>query len=67
MRSFCEKLHILRNGFVFFFFLLGCTEVAYAAGQEMSVGGGTFLWYVHDIWNTCRNFPDAADRIWCAG
>ena len=42
MRSFCEKLHILRNGFVFFFFLLGCTEVAYAAGQEMSARGGCF-------------------------
>ena len=43
MRSFCEKLHSLRNGFVFFFFLLGCTEVAYAAGQEMSAGGGVSL------------------------
>ena len=42
MKSFCEKLHILRNGFVFFFFFLGCTEVAFAAGQEMSMRGGWF-------------------------
>ncbi|MBQ5708664.1 MAG: hypothetical protein IIV62_01750, partial [Anaerotignum sp.] len=41
MKLFCEKLNILRNGFIFFIFLLGCTEVAFAAGQEMSarVGG----------------------------
>ena len=40
MKSSCEKLNILRNGFVFFIFLLGCTEVAFAAGQEMSMRGG---------------------------
>lgn len=43
MKSVCEKLYTLRNGFVFFFFLLGCTEVAYAAGQEMSARGEGFL------------------------
>lgn len=40
MKSSCEKLNILRNGFVFFIFLLGSTEVAFAAGQEMSMRGG---------------------------
>ena len=40
MKSSCEKLNMLRNGFVFFIFLLGCTEVAFAAGQEMSMRGG---------------------------
>ena len=40
MKSFCEKLNILKNGFVFSIFLLGCTEVAFAAGYEMSVRGG---------------------------
>ena len=40
MKSSCEKLNILRNGFVFFIFLLGCTEVAFAAGQGMSMRGG---------------------------
>ena len=40
MKSSCEKMNILRNGFVFFIFLLGFTEVAFAAGQEMSMRGG---------------------------
>ena len=40
MKSFYDKLNILKNGFVFFIFLLGCTEVAFAAGQEMSMRGG---------------------------
>ena len=40
MKSFFEKLNILKNGFMFSVFLLGCHEVVFAAGQEMSAGGG---------------------------
>ena len=40
MKSFYDKLNILKNGFVFFIFLLGCHEMVFAAGQEMSVGIG---------------------------
>lgn len=40
MKSFSEKLNILRNGFVFFIFLLVFHEAAFAAGQGMSAGRG---------------------------
>lgn len=39
MKSFCEKLNILRKGFAFFIFLVGHFEVAFASVQEKSAWG----------------------------
>lgn len=39
MKSFFEKLNILKNGFMFSIFLLGCPKIVFAAGQELSAGG----------------------------
>ena len=49
MKSSCEKLNILRYGFVFAIFLLGCSEVVFAAGQEVSARGGSGMSMIYGI------------------
>ena len=43
MKSLSEKLNILKNGFVFLIFLLGFSEIVFAAGQEVSLRGEVLL------------------------